>query len=191
MTSKFNPVMVGFLLVALFMLLTSTEFTMLTGDQSVELPAGETVQIPYKYTYDDYWEPYIPEDTSARIAIDWDGSQRDRDDKYLTPFSISADETVEGTFPLTVYGDVGEQYEVEITMEVKEADGRYDSIRDSPNTFELSITVIDPADYDEPDDSESPVDEIDFNAAVLTGSAVISLVLVLLVGIVLARRKKE
>ena len=163
--------------------------TMISTDRSVDLPAGEVVDVPFKYKYDDAWEPYIPASTQGRIKIDYDGSQGSRDDVYLSPWSISSGQTVDSSFPLQVYGDLGEEYTVQISVEIKQTDGSWDDLA-SKNKFDLCVTVAEPDSVTDEDISED-IGELDFDATLVAVSLVSASILALIVGMLFVRRKGQ
>nr|WP_321496298.1 hypothetical protein [uncultured Methanolobus sp.] len=179
---KDNLILLAILLGALF-LSYGDPYTMITGNTATELPEGQTVEIPFKYTYtNDY---FFGDSTKARIALDYSGI--DEDDEYPLVWSVEADKTYETSFDLDVKGEVGDEYKIYVMVE------EYDSARSkwvdaTDNDYTLSVTVVDPEEYEE--ESDSSIDEIDFDSAIITGSVLASGALVLIVGIILWRRKK-
>lgn len=188
---------IGLLVIAL-LALNGGVFTMVTGDQSYDLAEGDTVDIPFKWTYDTAGFALLDDNTKARVVLDYIGY--DEDDEAVLTWSVEADETYQDTFEFDVKGDEGDEYKVNVEIEVLNSDGSW--VGGTSEDYTFSVSVVSPSavpedevtedtdDDTETEDSEN-IEEIDFDTAIIAGSGVVSVALLILIGFFYTRNNGD
>lgn len=156
--------------------------TMISTDRSVELPVGGTVDIPFKYKYDN--QAFLGSSTQARIVVDYKGYSSP--DEYPLTWAVTAGTTYDKSFTQTVKGPVGTKYDMVIEVEEKSGSSWVSS---NTNSFTIHVTVVEPEIVSD-EDVQEDLGELDFNA-VLFGATSIGIGLLALVGIALLYRRKK
>ncbi|HAE43002.1 MAG TPA: hypothetical protein DCG34_08825 [Clostridiales bacterium] len=179
--AKSNWLILGAII--LLIAIVGNPMTMISTDRTVQLPVGQTVDVPFKYTYDN--GAFLGSSTTARIVCDYKGYSHP--DIYPLTWAVTQGTTYEQTFPLQVQGTVGTTYT--IVVEVQEKNGG-SWVSSSNNKFTLHVTVVEPT-ANTDDKLDKDLGELGFDSILLGASSIGFGLVALLLVFLIYRRKNE